>query len=571
MRLLPWPSSHLPLRLFASLSADSATRTKCRAHSKEQLISLVASCNALPDDAIFAMAVAEYVDNDAASVLLQLCASADRDEAVWMPSMFAIGPRITAGPDLHGLDFIVQHSDDDDEQQLESPLVEAGAEHRFAIVVPDRGPVYAGSLIRPKLRIAGPSGIVEATQLLKQERRREAMGAVRSLAFNCTIPVPATWRGAVTVCLEVPLGAFFQLWQNCRELPLGLPTLNLSVATTSDFGVAVTLGLLTGTTLVSPQISVNVFGVGVPVSWSGCGMGCNVSSSLVVVCRSSDMQRRKGAPDTRRFDAQLMLPAQYGGDVNLTVTGWAENADATVLHSSLLAALGGGETQQRTAPPSTDNVTNTTTNRTAVTRSIFDEPSRGLHFVIITLLCYFAALAARTLYYIYRRRKRPEIGFDPSEVGWLHGLLPLHAWVGLVFPFHYRCANIHTTLACATLMGMYVVVSSAMCSDESALVSGGTAVQISIACIAAAVQVAMRPVLNATFHAYTVFDPMEVEHSASDEAAKDEPTDAESACVGLPAVTDSSLATPPISSAMKLRLAMQSKSRLLHAASRPWI
>ena len=487
----------------------------CKALNDVELVEVIASCNVDAEDAIFISAASELLASDA-KLLLAHCPDEETASVFpWQPGKFVVGARFALAPDLNGTGFIVRDSED----ESDTLTVDAGASHKVVLTVRDRGPFFIGVVFFPKLYVSSSSLDQQEIELLstspKQQLRRllaapDTASAVGDLhyTFEGAVSIAASAKGEMLFCIDVDLPAYLQQWWDCRTLSVERPTLVLAVITSPAFEVYVNVSLRDGSLLVDPSVSMWATGDAIPISWAQYDKSSCNQTQTQISCVSPSLRRRRGVPDTHSLTAQVVVPALYGGDVNLTIVGWAANADAVTLYTWIAPNLIVWPTPARTSWP---NISNITSNRTKQYAIFEDSPRRGLHFVFITLLCYLAVLALRTAYLIYRLRSSPHVGFDRSEVGWQRGLLPLHVWVGLLFPFHYRCANIHTTLACATLMGMYMIVSSAMSSDIADLVVGDTLIEVVLGGVAALMQIFIRPVLNFLFHAYVVLDPMEVQ------------------------------------------------------------
>jgi len=142
---------------------------------------------------------------------------------------------------------------------------------------------------------------------------------------------------------------------------------------------------------------------------------------------------------------------------------------------------------------------------------IFNATEGILHFLIITWTLFGLFLLMRTIYYVYRRRYRPEIGFDPVEIPVWQSLVVSNIFVGLFWPCHYRCANVHITLAACTLLGWYTVVSMFYALAEPTAWKSWD-FHVFVGFTAAMMQLAARPILSFHFFLYVVHDPKEVEY-----------------------------------------------------------
>ena len=490
--------------------SNVTAQTSCRTMSDSDILALLESVSAAEKDRIFAGVVLSRTATDF-DLYRTLCQTVG---PTWLPNMFSMGGSVVAAPNMTGLNYTLYNL----ETAVEMEFVEAGSSHNVLIKIPDHGPVYAGDKISPIVR-AGPGVTVSDVKRILTNSIQRRSGDTEVNMFSTTIFVDPTKRISVETWLEVEIPEYQQIWRFRQQTPVRIPAIDFTAQRKQGYVVTFTLRLVNGSTLHNPTMSMIAPATIVPVVFGSASSNCNISSANTksVSCAGVMIHRVSNVSELQFFTGQLVVPPYFSGDVNISITASATNADPISKIVTLSALAYTSEHINITKAPYepgevATNKPHIAINKLTVSSIFAAQPDGGLHFVIITLICYFVLLGARTVYYVWRRRTRPEIGFDRSEVTWTQFLLPMHVWVGMVWPWHYRCANIHITLGCATLMGLYAVISSFFAwSDSSASLATDVAMMILVGAFAAFTQIAVRPILNTMFFMYVIFDPTEVE------------------------------------------------------------
>jgi len=262
-------------------------------------------------------------------------------------------------------------------------------------------------------------------------------------------------------------------------------------------------------------VTFDTYNTQVPVTLNPVSSACTWDQqALRVVCNSSALLRRaQNVSELLYFDIQVLVPAYYNGDVNVTASAFALNSDSVsnvvrVTPNPLTDEYNWTRAPIKVAPP-VPQATPAQAMASLSAAGIFSpQPDGSIHFVILTLIAYAILMVLRMIYFVYRRHQNAAVT-DPMDVTVLQSLITHHVWLGMIFPCTYHCGHKHITLAVCTVMGAYAIVSSFVAYGTKDILSDLRA-QILVGIFAAFTQVCLRPILNAMFFLYSVFDETEL-------------------------------------------------------------
>ena len=442
--------------------------------------------------------------------------------AGWHPQSFTLHTGVQVAANLTGLHFKLH----DSRTNLPIDFMEPGSRRHVKIQIPDHGPVYAfANELRPQLGF--DRGVTVGATFLNVSLARQRQidsgtsGHISTNVhyFESDIAVDPFERGSIDGTMVVQVTRFLQTWRFETTVPLRLPGVLLERVNNRPgrrWELSLTLKPGNGTILVNPKIHVEAVAAPVAIQQARTSRNCQVNGlDYSVHCnRTTIALMSDGNSEQMLALADVVVPPFYLGDINFTATFEADNTNPVRTHFIVVPDL-----SQSTNAPHGPLAPLATTPEPGLAplsaAGIFIvQPGGQLHFLVITMLTYFVWLALRTIYYIYRRRHNPDIGFEPFDLPIWKSLLPGHVLIGLFSPCHYRCANVHITQALCTVMSMYLIASMFHALNENVL--PGWSFHIFVGFAAAAFQLAVRPILQYQFYLYVIHDPSEVEWSNDD-------------------------------------------------------
>jgi len=474
----------------------------------EQLSFALANVNADSNARLFADFTMQRTSINL-TTLRQLCG---KQQSGVRPSMFTIGTTIIIAPNITGLHATVMEP----EVNLPTDFLEAGGLRNFTIVIPDFGPTYIPSDTLPRITTNDKQLTISDVRPIDaptSSSRRQV--ATAQHYYQATLTVDPKKRGNTTTQVSVVMAKYLQVWNFSVTVPVRLPAMATSYFLYRGYQLSVGVQITNGSQLHLPAMTFDTYNTLVPVTLTPTNDGCEWNqAALRVTCNSSViLHRSNNFSESLYFDVQVMVPAYYNGDVNVTATSFAENAD-TIVSTFIVSPNPLSEQYNYTrAPIRVPNAQPDTPPAAALAplsaSGIFQpQPDGSINFVVLTLAAYAICMVLRLVYYVYRRRFRPEVA-DPYEVTTMQALVTHHVWISILFPCTYHCGSKHLTLAVCSVMGMYAVVSCFITLGTKDMLRE-TQAQMLVGVFAAFTQVCLRPILNAMFFLFTTFDEAEL-------------------------------------------------------------
>jgi hypothetical protein len=481
-------------------AAAAALIRQCPRITADEARQAAISMASTPEDKVFIDAM--LTEGDLAILVGTFCLAGTRH---WDPSHFTLGARVYRATNFTGLTFAFR-------DHLNQPIefFEAGAPRTVRVFVPAIGNVRS---VTPKLtpEIAFEDSATTVEPLIDVSTvRRQVEQLTEDRTYETTVHVNPLRRTAIEGRVVLTVPDMLQRWALAKSIDVRLPGVNLTkIVNNENLFLKVDLGLRNGTRLVSPTITFFLPNPVVSVDFGQAMAGCNVSAGEYLVrCGYDEVSvLGHGVPNVVTTGAQALVPPYYAGDVNISVTVNAANINPVTVMYTLQPTI-------VPAAPRTDTTAAPSSNTNALyMMGIFNSTEQMLHFLVYTFATFFVLLIGRTIWYVYRRRYRPAISFSVVDIEPWKAIIKQHVWIGLVWPCHYRCANIHITLAMCTVMGMYTIVSlfyvlssrNNMAEWHFHLIVGSTA---------ALAQAALRPLFSFGFYWFSTHDETEVLRNA---------------------------------------------------------
>jgi len=329
--------------------------------------------------------------------------------------------------------------------------------------------------------------------------------APRHKRFATRVHVDPLRRSATMARVTLVVPDMLQRWTHEKSVAMRLPGINVTQQDTLEsLYLRVGVALRNGTRLVNPVVTFYVENSNVPVDWSQGMEGCNVSNAEYLVrCSYPEVTLNSdGTSQIVATGAQAVVPPYYANDVNITVAVSAVNAPTTRTTYTMrpMNPVIVRRVNVTSAPSSQPNV---------FVAGIFNQTEGIIHFLVFTFAAFFLALIVRTLWYVYRRRYNREISFSVVDIPVWQALIKHHVLVGLLWPCHYRCANVHITLFMCCIMTMYSVVAIFYAATDHTHMRD-VDFHIIVGVTAALVQAAIRPILGQGFYWFRVHDDQEM-------------------------------------------------------------